>query len=73
MEDSEKEERRDENIKEKKKDDVMVVGGCLSDQEKYQVKRNVFFVFRSCKNLSRHHTLGWRSSFSSRDTNRGLC
>ena len=41
------------NIKEDKKDHGTLMDGCLSDQEKPQVKRNGFFVFRSCKNLCR--------------------
>ena len=44
------------NIKEHKKDHAVLVDGCLSDQEKPQVKRNGFFVFRSCKNLCRLHS-----------------
>lgn len=44
------------NIKEHKKDHATLVDGCLSDQEKPQVKRNGFFVFRSRKNLCRLHS-----------------
>lgn len=39
-----------------KKDHATLVDGCLSDQEKPQVKRNGFFCFRSCKNLCRLHS-----------------
>ena len=43
------------NIKDDEKDHATLVDGCLSDQERPQVKRNGFFVFRSCKNLCRLH------------------